>query len=373
MAREIALYRSRNCPCQKNGVQGTGWQSNGRVKGFAMASDPVKHTGNTRLWHWLISVPLAGVLVYLSLRGVDWHAVWTTIKTVHLPWLGAGLLVWLATTFARCLRWRVLLNAEGKVGVATVFWANAAGYLGNNFLPARAGELIRSAMISSRSKLSNTYTLTTALTERVMDAITLIVISSLVIATMSQKPAWLATASRPIAIIGFAGAVAIISLPYIGDFLKKLLDWLPLPRSIHQRLLGITGQVLLGVRALHGLGRLAAFFSLTSLIWFLDATGSIILANALGLSMTYPIALLLLAGLGLGSALPATPGYIGIYQFVAVSVLTPFGFSRSDALAYILMVQAFGYVVITVLGLIGLWKYRGSKEAKGAGVGLPAA
>ena len=31
---------------------------------------------------------------------------------------------------------------------------------------------------------------------------------------------------------------------------------------------------------------------------------------------------------------------LGIYQFVAVSVLTPFGFSRTDAIAYILVAQA---------------------------------
>jgi len=53
-----------------------------------------------------------------------------------------------------------------------------------------------------------------------------------------------------------------------------------------------------------------------------------------------PVAFLLIAALGLGSALPSTPGYIGIYQFVAVTVLVPFGFSRSDAIAYILVAQA---------------------------------
>jgi hypothetical protein len=66
----------------------------------------------------------------------------------------------------------------------------------------------------------------------------------------------------------------------------------------------------------------------------------------------------LITGLGLGSALPSTPGYVGIYQFVAVSVLVPFGFSRTDAIAYILLAQALQYVIITALGLIGFWQYR---------------
>ena len=61
---------------------------------------------------------------------------------------------------------------------------------------------------------------------------------------------------------------------------------------------------------------------------------------ALGFQIPLPVAFLLIAGLGLGSALPSTPGYVGIYQFVAVTVLTPFGFSRTDAIAYILVAQA---------------------------------
>jgi len=54
------------------------------------------------------------------------------------------------------------------------------------------------------------------------------------------------------------------------------------------------------------------------------------------------VALLLLTALGLGSALPSTPGYVGIYQFVAVTVLTPFGIGRDEALAFILVLQVLG-------------------------------
>ena len=53
-----------------------------------------------------------------------------------------------ATLFLRPCRWRILLNAEGHVSVPAAFWATAAGLFGNNFLPARAGELVRTYMIS---------------------------------------------------------------------------------------------------------------------------------------------------------------------------------------------------------------------------------
>ena len=63
-------------------------------------------------------------------------------------------------------------------------------------------------------------------------------------------------------------------------------------------------------------------------------------AYGLHLHFSFTVAMLLLTGMGLGSALPSTPGYVGIYQFVAVTVLTPFGISRDAALAYILVAQA---------------------------------
>ena len=64
--------------------------------------------------------------------------------------------------------------------------------------------------------------------------------------------------------------------------------------------------------------------------------------------------------MGLGSALPSTPGYVGVYQFVAVTVLAPFGIGRDSALAYILVLQAVGYVVVLVLGLPGVYVLQGS-------------
>ena len=82
-------------------------------------------------------------------------------------------------------------------------------------------------------------------------------------------------------------------------------------------------------------------------------------AHALGLKIPLPVALLLLSALGLGSALPSTPGYVGIYQFVAVTVLTPFGFTRDAALAYILVAQASGYFVVAILGLPAVYKVGG--------------
>lgn len=303
------------------------------------------------LWKWLVSIALAAALLYYSLRGIEWRRVWSIIASARWQFLAVGAVFLCLSSFLRSVRWRILLNAEADLSVWTVFRATMAGYLGNNFLPARAGELIRTLLISRRSGLSKTYVLTTALSERMSDVIALVLWSSIALLSVESKPAWMADLSRSLAVVAALGALTVTILPHTGHLLTKLLARLPLPAALRPRLLGLSEQVLLGMRAFHDWGRFGGFVFLTAIVWACDACSTMIGARALGIAIDFRVAMLLLTGLGLGSALPSTPGYVGIYQFVAVSVLVPFGIGKDAALAYILVAQAVSYVVVALLGL----------------------
>lgn len=307
-----------------------------------------------RAVYWVAALALAGVLLYYSLRGIDWLRVWHILRGAKPGAVALAMAVISCSLFLRAVRWRVLLSAEESVPVPLAFWATSAGYLGNNLLPARAGELVRTLMISARTGMSKTFVLTTALSERVADAIVLITISATVLLTLAEKPGWIADAARPFAALGFAGVAAIALLPACESFWFRLLARMPLPHGFRDRLGDVLRHVLRGLRSFHDAGRLGRFLGLTAVILTLDGITTMVGAHAIGVQLSLPLAFLLIAGLGLGSALPSTPGYVGIYQFVAVSVLTPFGISRNDAIAYILLFQAMIYVVILVWGLLGL-------------------
>lgn len=322
-----------------------------------------ENAGRRSVWSWVLPSLLAVVLLYFSLRGVEWRRVWTTIATARWQYIVAAGLITCWSFFLRSCRWRILLNAEAHFSVGTVFWANMAGYLGNSFLPARAGELVRSFIISSQSSLSRTYVLTTALSERTMDAIALVLWSSVVLLGVNPKPRWLDGVGRTMAVMAGAGLLAIVVLPHTGNLCQAIIRRLPLPAALKVKLLGLAEQVLLGLRAFHNVKRMAGFGLLTVVIWVSDAASVIVGAAGVGLHLSFAMAALLLTGLGLSSALPSTPGYVGIYQFVAVSVLTPFGVSRDLALANILIWQAMAYVVVLIFGLPGLYRFRGWRRA----------
>ncbi|MEO8369548.1 MAG: lysylphosphatidylglycerol synthase transmembrane domain-containing protein [Candidatus Solibacter sp.] len=316
-----------------------------------------------KIWYGLISIALAAVLLYYALRGVDWGTVWATMVKADLLWLAVACLLTSCSFFVRACRWRILLNADTWFPIGTVFSATMAGYLGNSFLPARAGEFVRTYVISSRSTLSKTYVLTTALSERMVDAITLVLASSVVLLGVNPKPDWLGGVSRTTAIVAGAGLLAIAILPHTGDLSARILRAIPMPAGLRDRLLELTAQILLGLRTFHSLGRLAGFALLTVVIWSMDCVTVMACTHALGFGVSFTTALLLITALGLGSALPSTPGYVGIFQFVTVSVLTPFGIGHDTALAYSFVSQALGYIVVVALGVPALYRIKDWRQA----------
>lgn len=327
---------------------------------------PSPAPSRSKFLYWAIALILAGVFLYFSLRGIDWRQVWSTLASTRLGYIGVMLTFAAGSLFLRAFRWRVLLQAGGPVRIPTAFWATCAGYFGNNFLPARAGEVVRTMMVDAEAGLGRTFVLTTALSERIVDAIALVLISSLVLLTLPVRPGWYASAAKPFAFIGLCGVLGIAILPRLERLWNHLLDRIPFPERFRGKLKQILEQILYGLRAFHDWRRLLTFLGLTAVIWTMDAVGTMIAARSLDLNLSLAMTYLLLTGLGLGSALPSTPGYVGIYQFVAVEVLTPFGFPRATVIAFTLLLQGLQYANTAVWGTFALLRFRKLKTARTA-------
>ncbi len=311
-------------------------------------------TGLRRHWSTVLTLLLAGVLLFLALRGIEWSELLATFQQAQPLYLVIGCLFLTASFFVRGVRWGILVSAGRRVSPLTMFWGTSAGYLGNTLLPARAGELIRSVLIGRATGLSKSYVLATALTERLLDAVFLVLISLVALVLLPDIPAWLEVAAQVFAVVGLIGLGVLLVAPRLEWLFRAILERLPLPDGLRTGLGDILGQFLLGMRALHHPGRAAGFVALSVAIWLGDAVFALIVTASLSGSLTIPQALVLLAALGLSSAAPSTPGYVGIYQFVAVTILPLFGWTNEAALAFILTFQAITIVVVLIWGFIGM-------------------
>ena len=303
----------------------------------------------------IIALLLSAVLLYLAFRGVNWQELLGTLRQGQPAYLGLAFILLSISCVVRGLRWRVLLSAEKTLPPMMVFWANMIGYLGNSFLPARAGEVVRVVLIGQRGGVSKSFALATALTERIMDSLILVLLSVVALLVLGSVPE-LEPALRVMAVVGVVGVAGVFLAPRLGWLGEKLVARLPLSPARREKANGMLSSFLQGTAALQHPGRLGMFSLFSVAIWSLDMLTAMQVARAFQLSLSPLLALLELAALGLSSAVPSTPGYVGVYQFVTVSVLTPFGFTKPQALAFILAYQAVNYAVISLWGLLGMWR-----------------
>ncbi len=95
-------------------------------------------------------------------------------------------------------------------------------------------------------------------------------------------------------------------------------------------------------------------------------------SRALGVVISIPAALVLLSAPGASSAVPLTPGQIGVCRWVASSVLGPHKVAPEPAVLIAIGLQAMNYLVLLAWGAAGVFQL-GWPEILRVLAGLPAA
>lgn len=97
----------------------------------------------SQLLKYVLSVLVAGILLYFSFRGLKWSDFIEAVRSCRPGWLLVAMLAGVASFFIRALRWRrIVLPVDGSVKVHDTFNAVNISYLVNLALP-RVGELAR--------------------------------------------------------------------------------------------------------------------------------------------------------------------------------------------------------------------------------------
>lgn len=296
---------------------------------------------------------LAIALLYVALRGMDWRAFALSLAGLHYGWAAACLLFESAALLLRAYRWDLLLAYRAGPRLLIAFVGEAVGDVGNTFLPARAGEAMRAVLVARRLETGVPFVVGTITSERVGDAVFVSLLAFTMVLLVPHVPGWLIACALLFGPLGIVVFVVIAYLPAFHRLVFPLLERSLLLRPVVTRMERIFDDVWEGSRALFGHpGRTGAYLALTVGYWVIDGVAVVCLTWAIGAPLPLPKALLFLSALGLSSAVPSTPGYVGIFQFVAVSVLVPLGMARVDALATVLIYQLSMLLLqLTVAGL----------------------
>jgi glycosyltransferase 2 family protein len=272
-------------------------------------------------------------------------------ESPHIPtgadtiaWLIAAVGLYVIATLVRAERWHQILE---HTGVATkradCYALTTVGYMGNNVLPARAGEALRVVLLSPRCDASKRTLISSIVAERVLDAIALLTIFILTVYAVLNTADVLPT-NRPVLVTAIgvllllAAAVAIWVLRK-HHFFERVRDWLrPLadsPRALVSR----WGLVLLAV---------------TFLLWTIEGSVYWAVAQAIEMDISMSGALYLVALTNFVAALPAAPGSLGTFDAAVAWGTHRLGVAGSVAVSYVILIRFVLYVPITLVGLVVL-------------------
>jgi glycosyltransferase 2 family protein len=333
-----------------------------------MISDGQRTVGSFSGWLrrgiWSIAgTLLAALLIWLVVRAADWRSVAVAMGRANIwvlscAWVFIGGASWLL----RAARWHLLLTAEKPLRFWPVFWANSAGNLGNVLLPARAGEFIRAAMIGAGFGLPQRFVLATAACERILDLLVFATMAEVAVSFGSGIPTPILDGINIALLIAVAGVSILILIARSEKLLHFFVSRVLRQPDAADGVLRHLEPVLAGVRSIHSSKRLFGFLALSAIIWVLDVSGAKLVAYAMGFALPFPVAFVLTAGLVFINLIPATPGQLGVYQWVVIHVLAISHIEYNQALAYSLVLQASGYLTLALLGVPGLLTYRRSRQ-----------
>jgi uncharacterized protein (TIRG00374 family) len=305
-------------------------------------------------WQLWIVLAISLAALVLALLGIDLRLVAEKLAEAEYVYLIPAAASLLAYLVARSIRWRLLLGPE--VSLLRCFWVTNVGYLASNVLPFRLGDPARAVAVGVDGKAKVSAALSTVVVERVLDMLMVVLLLAVTLPFV-REAGWLQSTG---ALAGVAALVALAALILVAlrpGWVRRLARWfLARVRWLDPgRWLPIVDGLLDGLAALRSARRLAGLLVWSVVTWVFVVGYYWAMLWAFLDRPPLVQGSFLSCAIGLGMAVPAAPGAMGVFELVARYALElPFGVSEEQAVAVAFVSHAFQYVLANLLGLIGL-------------------
>lgn len=298
----------------------------------------------------------AGLLVYLF-WDVDFRAMATRLADTRWSFLALSIALNMVGLWARARRWYYLFPPGSHP--THLFNAMMIGYTGNNLLPLRAGEVLRTYVVARRGQRLWT-TVATIVVERVLDGLAVgMILGYLIVAVTLPRELWWASVVFVALDLALIAVLAVMAAA--PDFCRRVLLALLRLRvfggrpGIARRLSGILDTFNEGLRGARTLPHLAPMLSWSVAGWLLWALSAWCGLHATHLDLPLTASWAVLGFVGLGVSLPSSPGFAGVMQAATVLALGIFDVPRQDALSFSLLLHAAQFFPVTIWGLVLLF------------------
>lgn len=302
------------------------------------------------------------ILVVFLLYFVDFHEVIANIKKVNVITLIILLIIYFISIILRSYRWKYIIGQQRPQHLKVVFKAFVYGYMLNQLLPAKLGEVARAEYLAQKENSGRTYFLGTIVVERVFD----VAVISLFLAfsvLFSDTVLNLVKGNYLIIILFIAIILTIIILAINLSLFKKITSLLP--DKLEQISNRIIDNITSAFKLFTSPKQIILLFFMTLFIWCITCFIFYLIINDLNITLPYYAYFFIVSAGTFGMVIPSTSGNIGVYHAVAVGALMLFMVPKENALTFAIIAHAIDFFPSIIIGLItvsiGRIKYIKSK------------
>lgn len=305
-------------------------------------------------WQVWIGLIISGVALVLALLGIDLRQVAVTLTQAEYVYLIPAMVGMLAYLLARAVRWRLLLGSQ--VNLSRCFWITNVGYLVSNVLPFRLGDPARAVVIGQGGGVSTAAALSTVVVERVLDMLMVVALLAGVVPFVSGAGSAV-SAALVAGGAALAASAALLCLAFRPDWGRRAVRWAlaRIPRLDGERWATSFDGLFEGLAPLRSRRRGLALLAWSVVTWACVVAYYWAVLRAFLARPPVLAAPFLVSVVGLGMAVPSSPGAVGVFHAVARYGLTvPFDVPPGQAVTVAFGVHAFQYLLVCLLGLVGL-------------------
>ena len=330
----------------------------------AETAEPAKRGGG---WKIALGIALSVALLYYALRDVQPAELLDEMQRADPLLLLAAVAVATSMFFLRALRWGALLApVVGRTSLHARWAATCIGFMANNLLPARVGELARAFSLSRMQPIAVSASLGSLVVERILDGLTIVAL--LFVATAAPGFPDVATiggrdVASGAAILAGIFLLAVLALLTAVLWPQQALRLVAstggrlLPAGARAVVLRVAATFLTGLSVLRHPGHLAVAAAWSLAHWLVGALSFWLAFRAFGIVLPFSAALFVQSVASLAVALPAAPGFFGVYEAAfRVGLVEVWGIEAGKAVSCAIGFHIGGFIPVTVIGLIYAWR-----------------
>jgi glycosyltransferase 2 family protein len=311
-------------------------------------------------WRGAVGIALSAGLLAWVLYQIPLHDVWMTLRTSNVWLFIAASATATICVPLRAIRWRPILDPVAPTLPYGALWrATAVGMMVNNVVPARVGEVARGyALTREQPRVPFPAALASLAVDRMFDALVVLILTVIPMLLPSfPKGAMIGHVSAARAAV--AGAILLGGVTVILYGIVFFPSWLigayaSVARKVAPRLEQPGRNALThfaaGLSVLRSPLRFARVLFWTVLHWLCNGLAFWLGFLAVGIHVPYGAALFLQGVIALGVAIPAAPGFFGVFEAFGIVGLGLFAVPRAQATAWAIGYHLVSFAPITIIG-----------------------